>query len=180
MDASIRQSAAAQVGKHRRLLSTGGRGRVLSALMLPPLWLATPAGYGVLTTTGRKTGKARRKCVRVQADGDRAYLISLRPPHLAMTNPGVAAAWVHNIRANPRVRLRISSGEYRGMAREVVDSGERARARALLCDTVVPTDYGECTLHLRGMPNRTKIQELHRYWFDTGILFAIDLKESRQ
>jgi hypothetical protein len=49
--------------------------------------------------------------------------------------------------------------------------------QTLLCDTVLPNDYGECLLHLRGLPSRTKIQELHRYWCQTGILFAIDLKE---
>jgi len=38
-------------------------------------------------------------------------------------------------------------------------------------------DYGECDLHLRGLPSRTKIKELHRYWFDTGIPIAIDLAD---
>ncbi len=35
--------------------------------MLPQMWLATPAGYGVLTTTGRKTGRPRQGCVRLSA-----------------------------------------------------------------------------------------------------------------
>jgi hypothetical protein len=33
--------------------------------------------------------------------------------------------------------------------------------------------------HLRGLPTRTKVQELHRYWFETEIPIAIDLKELR-
>ena len=53
------------------------------------------------------------------------------------------------------------------------------RERQLLCSAVFPTDYGECALHLRGLPARTKVQELHRYWFETGIPIAIDLEEIR-
>jgi hypothetical protein len=86
---------------------------------------------------------------------------------------------VHNIRANPNVRLRIRGGDFDGVAREITGTGERERARELLCSTVFPTDYGECALHLRGLPTRTKVQELHRYWFETGIPIAIDLKEIR-
>jgi hypothetical protein len=44
-----------------------------------------------------------------------------------------------------------------------------------LCETVSLMDYGECALHLRGLPTRAKIKELHRYWFDTGIPLAVDL-----
>jgi deazaflavin-dependent oxidoreductase (nitroreductase family) len=173
----IRQAAAAEIGKHRRLLRTGRHGRILSALMLPQLWLATPAGYGVLTTTGRKTGRPRRKCVRVIQRGDRAYLVALLLPHIAVTNPTAVQAWVHNIRANPNVRLRIRGGDFDGIAREITDADERELARSVLCDAVFPNDYGECALHVRGLPTRTKVQELHRYWFETGIPIAIDLKE---
>jgi deazaflavin-dependent oxidoreductase (nitroreductase family) len=179
MNDAAQQAAAAAIGKHRRLLRTGTHGRILSALMLPQLWLATPAGYGVLTTTGRKTGKSRHKCIRVIQRGDRAYLVALRLPHIAVANPAAVQAWVLNIRANPNVRLRIRGGDFDGLAREITDTDERERARSLICDTVFPTDYGECTLHLRGLPTRAKVQELHRYWFDTGTPIAIDLKEIR-
>lgn len=175
----IQQAAAAQIGKHRRLLRSGRGGRILSALMLPQLWLATPAGYGVLTTTGRKTGRPRHKCVRVIQRGDRAYLVALRLPYIAVTSPTAVQAWVHNIRANPNVRLRIRGGDFDGGAREITDAGERERAHELVCDTVFPNDYGECALHLRGLPTRAKVQELHRYWFETGIPIVIDLKEMR-
>jgi deazaflavin-dependent oxidoreductase (nitroreductase family) len=176
---TIRQAAAAEIVKHRRLLRTGRGGRILSALMLPQLWLSTPAGYGVLTTTGRKTGRSRHKCVRVIQRGSRAYLVALRLPHIAVANPTAVQAWVHNIRANPTVRLRIRGGDFDGIAREITDVNERELARSLICDTVFPNDYGECALHLRGLPTRTKVQELHRYWFETGIPIVIDLKEIR-
>jgi hypothetical protein len=99
-ESAVQQAAETAVPKHRSLLRTGRDGRVLSALMLPLVWLRPPAGMGVITTTGRKTGKPRRKCVRVIQRGD-----------------------------------------------------------------------------LRGLPNRAKVQELHRFWFDTGILLAIDLRK---
>ena len=63
--------------------------------------------------------------------------------------------------------------------RAVTDPRWRLRHRELLCSAVFPTDYGECALHLRGLPARTKVQELHRYWFETGIPIAIDLEEIR-
>lgn len=178
MSDTIRQAAVAEIGKHRRLLRTGRDGRILSALMLPQLWLAPLAGYGVLTTTGRKTGKPRHKCVRLIRHGDRAFLVALRLPHIAVANPAAVQAWVHNIRTNPAVRLRMRGGAFDGVAREITDTAEREQARSLICETVYTGDYGECALHLRGLPSRTKIKELHNYWFDTGIPVVIDLKET--
>jgi deazaflavin-dependent oxidoreductase (nitroreductase family) len=173
--ADVREAAAKHASKHRRLIRSSRDGRLLSALMLP--WvLAWPAsGYGVITTTGRKTGKARRKCIRVIRRGNKAYIVSLRPPELALIRPSVVAAWVWNIRSNPNVTLRIRGGTFAGLARELTDPVEVAEARAALCETVNLVDYGECGLHLRGLPTRTKIEELHRYWFDTGIPLAVDL-----
>jgi deazaflavin-dependent oxidoreductase (nitroreductase family) len=175
-DAIRQEAAAAEIAKHRRLLRSGRDGRILSALMFPLLRWAPQAGYGVLTTTGRKTGKSRQKCVRVVRGGDRAYLVALHPPHLTLANPAAVQAWVHNIRANPNVRLRIRGGTFDGIAREIVDADERQLARSMLCEPVYAGDYGECALHLRGLPSRTKVQELHQYWFETGIPIAIDLK----
>lgn len=143
--------------------------------MLPTLQLSPPAGYGVITTTGRKTGKRRRKCVRVIRRGDRAYLVQLVPPHVGVTRPGAAAGWLWNIRADPRVRLRIKGGSFDGIACEINDPAERDIARSVLCDSVFLTDYAEAGFHLRGLPTRTKIQELHQYWFDTGHPLVIEL-----
>ena len=179
MSDAIRAAAAAEISKHRRLLRSGRDGRILSALMLPLLRWSPPLGSGVLTTTGRKTGKLRSKCVRVVRHGDCVYLVALRPPHLAVANPTAVQAWVWNIRTNPSVQLRMHGGTFNGVAREITDAAERERARSLICDTVYPFDYGECTLHLRGRPSRAKIKQLHQYWFDTGIPVAIDLAPSR-
>ena len=173
--AHVRDAAAEHASKHRRLVRSARDGRLLSALMLPGV-LAWPAsGYGVITTTGRKTGKARRKCIRVIRRGNKAYIVSLRPPELAMVRPSAVAAWVWNIRSNPNVTLRIRGGTFEGLARELTDQLELAEARAAFCEKVNLSDYGECALHLRGLPTHTKIEELHRYWFDTGIPLVVDL-----
>jgi F420H(2)-dependent quinone reductase len=124
----------------------------------------------VLTTTGRKTGKQRRKCIRIIPGGDKAYIVSLRPPHIALENPGAVAAWIWNIRSNPQVTL----GSRRGVARELTDPYELAEAREAFCETVNLFDFGECGIHLRGAPTRAKIKELHRYWFDTGIPLVVE------
>ena len=174
----MRDAAAVVIGKHRNLLRSGRDGRVLSALMRPFFRLSTPAGFGVLATTGRKTGKPRSKCVRAVRRGGQVYLVALRPPHLAMTQPGAVQAWVWNIRANPGVRLALRDGTLHGIAREITDAAELQRARVALCETVHSFDYGECALHLRGLPTRSKIEDLHRYWFDTGIPIAIDVRET--
>jgi deazaflavin-dependent oxidoreductase (nitroreductase family) len=175
--ANVRDLAAKHASKHARLIRSAKDGRILSALMLPFFLVRPPAGYGVMTTTGRKTGKTRRKCIRVIRSGNNAYLINLRPPKLAMSRPSAVAAWVWNIRANPNVRLRIRGGTFVGLARELKDPAELEHARAALCETVNLFDYGECDLHLHGLPTRAKIKELHHYWFDTGIPLVVELQD---
>jgi deazaflavin-dependent oxidoreductase (nitroreductase family) len=174
----VREAAAAEAPTHRRLLRSERDGRVLSALMLPFVMVRPPSGYGVLTTTGRRTGKVRRRCIRVIRRGDRAYIVQLRPPEVAMKRPTAVSAWVWNIRAQPRVSLRLRGGTFAGTARELRDPAELEQAREAICETVVPNDYGECALHLRGRPTHEKIKQLHRYWFDTGIPVVVELKET--
>jgi deazaflavin-dependent oxidoreductase (nitroreductase family) len=173
--ADMRDAAAEHASKHRRLIRSARHGRLLSALMLPGMLAWPGSGYGVITTTGRKTGKARRKCIRVIRRGNKAYIVQLRPPELAMVRPSAVGAWVWNIRSNPNVTLRIRGGTFAGLARELIDQAELAEARAAFCEKVNLMDYGECALHLRGLPTRAKIEELHRYWFDTGIPLVVDL-----
>jgi deazaflavin-dependent oxidoreductase (nitroreductase family) len=175
--AGIRAAATNEAPKHKRLLRSQRDGKILSALMLPFFMVRPPIGFGVLTTTGRKSGKPRRRCMRLARRGDRVYFVALRPPALAMARPDFAAAWVWNIRAHPRVTLRMRGGTFTGIAREVVGAAELAQAREALCETIYPLDYGECVLHLKGRPSRIKIRELHRYWLDTGIPFVVEPQE---
>ncbi|MQA09814.1 MAG: nitroreductase family deazaflavin-dependent oxidoreductase [Pseudonocardiaceae bacterium] len=144
-----------------------GGARVLSALKLPFFLVRPPGAFGVLTTTGRKSGKARRKCVRVIRSGNEAYLVSIG---------GADAAWVKNVRANPAVRLRLRGGSMAGTVRELRDSAERDRARKAYCETISPFDYLMCAMHRNGRPTRTKIVELVRSWFATGTPLVVELR----
>jgi hypothetical protein len=92
-----------------------------------------------------------------------------------MSRPGAVSSWLLNIRANPRVLLRIKGGSFHGIAREITDTAEREVARSVICDSVYPTDYAEAGLHLSGVPTRAKIKELHEYWFATGHPLIIEL-----
>jgi deazaflavin-dependent oxidoreductase (nitroreductase family) len=173
--AYVRDAAAEHAARHTRLIRSARHGRLLSALMLPFFLVRPPSGFGVITTTGRKTGQPRRKCIRMIRRGNKTYIVQLRPPEVAMTRPSAVAAWVWNIRSNPHVTLRIRGGTFAGVARELKEPAELAEAREAYCETVNLFDYGECDIHLRGLPTRSKIKELHRYWFDTGIPLVVDL-----
>ena len=151
------------------LVRSPAGGRVLSALQLPFFTILPPAGFGVITTTGRRTGKRRRKCIRAIRRGDRVYVVSI---------PGARAAWLKNIRANPEVRLRIRGGRFEGVVRELREPAELQPAMEAYCGTVNPGDFAECALHRRGRPTRSKIRELHRAWFDGGIPLLIELGNS--
>jgi deazaflavin-dependent oxidoreductase (nitroreductase family) len=145
-------------------LRTSSGGRALSALMLPHFTILPPAGFGVLTTTGRRTGKPRRKCVRAIRRGNRAYVVSIR-----------SSAWLKNVQANPSVRLRIRGGTFSGVVHDLREAGERQEAMEAYCGTVNAFDYVECMMWRRGLPTRAKIKELHRTWFDQGSPLAVDL-----
>ncbi|HEY7891881.1 MAG TPA: nitroreductase/quinone reductase family protein [Solirubrobacteraceae bacterium] len=152
-------------------------GRTLSALMLPFFLVRPPSGFGVLTTTGRRTGKTRRKCIHAVRAGNKAYVVMIRPTQAAI-EAGSISAWVLNIRADPHVRLRIRGGTFAGVARELRDTAERQLAEQTYCETINPFDYVECTFHRNGRPTRAKIAELHRNWFEYGIPLEIDLQSS--
>jgi deazaflavin-dependent oxidoreductase (nitroreductase family) len=155
---------AAERARNPFLRSSAG-GRVLSALMLPWFAVRPPAGFGVLTTTGRKTGKRRRKCIRAVRVGNRAYIVSIRP-----------SAWLRNVGADPSVRLRVRGGTFAGVARALDETAETRAAVAAYCETVNPFDYVECTMWRRGRPTRAKVRALHRAWFDQGTPLLIELK----
>jgi deazaflavin-dependent oxidoreductase (nitroreductase family) len=154
--------------RHNPFVRSLTGGRILSALMLPWFALLPPAGFGVIMTIGRRTGQARRKCIRAIRRGDKVYVVSI---------PGAHAAWLKNIRANPNVRLRIRGGTFAGVARELRETAERQHAVEAYCETVNFADYLECTMHRSGRPTRSKIKELHRTWFEVGIPLVVELAE---
>jgi deazaflavin-dependent oxidoreductase (nitroreductase family) len=154
--------------KHNPLVNTAVGGRTLSATQLPLFLLHPPPGYGVLTTTGRKSGNQRRRCIRAIRRGQTAYLVAIK---------GTQTGWLKNARANPEVLLRIRGGTYAGVARELVDAVERQEALEAYCETINRFEYLECMMWRKGRPTRSKIEELHRSWFEQGIPLAIDLAQ---
>jgi deazaflavin-dependent oxidoreductase (nitroreductase family) len=82
--------------------------------------------YAVLETVGRRSGLPRQTPVANGLDGDTFWLISAHGRH---------AHYVHNLLANPQVRIGLAQGgELRwrtGTARLLVDDDTRARQRAL-------------------------------------------------
>jgi deazaflavin-dependent oxidoreductase (nitroreductase family) len=68
--------------------------------------------YLYLTTTGRRSGRPREIEIWFTGRGGRYYLVAER---------GEAAQWVRNLRADPRVRVRVGDRSFDGRAR-VVDA----------------------------------------------------------
>jgi hypothetical protein len=145
-------------------------GKTLSALMRPFFELLPPRGFGVITTTGRKSAKRRHKCIRAIVADDRAYIVMIRP-----RDTESVSAWVLNIRSDPKVRLRIPGVRCAGIARELYEPAELAAAKSAYVGRINRFDYIECLFHRPGRPNKAKIQELHITWFETGVALAIEL-----
>jgi deazaflavin-dependent oxidoreductase (nitroreductase family) len=156
--------------RYNPFVNSPAGGRILSAFQLPWFTVFPPRGFGVLTTIGRKSGSARRRCVRAICGAHKAYLVAIG---------GTQSAWLKNIRVNPQVRLRIQNGEFSGFARQLRDSDEAQQAMAAFCGAVNPFDYLECAMHRRGWPTRSKIQELHREWFRGGVPLVVELAGDR-
>jgi deazaflavin-dependent oxidoreductase (nitroreductase family) len=142
-------------------------GRVLSALELPWFSLVPPRGFGVLTTTGRKTGKRRRKCVRAIRRGNSVYIVSIGGPEMA---------WLKNIQANPNVSLRITGGTFAGRARKLSDPLETEQALKTYCEPVHAVDYMACLNWRKGLPTRSRIRDLTRGWFNEGVPLVVELQ----
>ncbi|MBW3575267.1 MAG: nitroreductase family deazaflavin-dependent oxidoreductase [Actinobacteria bacterium] len=132
--------------------------------------LVPPRGYAVLTTTGRKTGKRRRKCVRAIRDGDKVYLVSL---------PGRYSAWFRNIQAEPQVKLRIRGGTFDGAARVIVDSDEYEAARTMYCGTLTPFDRLAYLNHRTGRPTAERIEMMLQRWFTVCTPLVVELSAGR-
>jgi deazaflavin-dependent oxidoreductase (nitroreductase family) len=85
-----------------------------------------PPGYGLLETTGRKTGKPRRTPVGNGLVGRQFWIVA---------EHGQKAGYVRNIAGNPRVRLKLRDGLrarwYTGTAHLLSDDDPRDRQRWL-------------------------------------------------
>ncbi|WP_446223248.1 nitroreductase/quinone reductase family protein [Nocardia sp. IBHARD005] len=79
-------------------------------------------GTALLETTGRRTGLARRTPIGGKRVGDSFWLVS---------DHGTASAYVRNIEADPRVRLRLRARWHTGTAHPLPADDSRARLRRL-------------------------------------------------
>ena len=71
-----------------------------------------------LTTTGRRSGEPRTLPLYAWPDGDRLVIVGSKGG--AATHP----AWVHNLRAEPRVTVKKGRDTQEYRATEVEDEGE--------------------------------------------------------
>jgi deazaflavin-dependent oxidoreductase (nitroreductase family) len=100
----------------------------LSAKVFNPLVLAagraglpTPSVV-ILETTGRRSGMPRRVPVTRMLEGDTLWIV---------TEHGRKAAYVRNIEADPRVRVRVGRRWRAGRARVLADDDWRERQRQM-------------------------------------------------
>lgn len=79
--------------------------------------------YCYLTTTGRRTGLARRIEIWFAAEGDTLYMLA---------GAGHRSDWVRNITADPSVRVDLGGDEHVAHARILESGDESERARSLV------------------------------------------------
>ncbi len=100
----------------------------LSAKLLNPLVRAAARrglplpGYVLLETTGRRSGQPRQVPVGKALEGDTLWVVA---------EHGLRAAYVRNIQADPRVRVRIGRHWRTGSARVLSDDDWRERQRRI-------------------------------------------------
>jgi deazaflavin-dependent oxidoreductase (nitroreductase family) len=141
----------------------------LSNIFVAPMFrlLPMPRGFILLTVTGRKSGKPRRRPVRAVRRSDTLYPCAIL---------GERSDWLRNVRVEPRVRVKIGGRTRSGRAREVTDEAERAEASAQYVDEVFPYDYMDYPTVDWGIPTRNRIRRAHEEWLSRGVLVAIDLE----
>jgi deazaflavin-dependent oxidoreductase (nitroreductase family) len=79
-------------------------------------------GVALLETTGRRTGRPRRTPVGNGLRGDHFWIV---------TQHGYSAGYVRNLRADPRVRVKVGRRWYTGTAHVLPDDDPYARLRRL-------------------------------------------------
>jgi deazaflavin-dependent oxidoreductase (nitroreductase family) len=81
-----------------------------------------PPSYAILETTGRRTGKPRRTPVGNGLDGSTFWIVA---------EHGRCAAYVRNLEANPRVRVKVGRRWLSGTAYPLPEDDPRERQRRL-------------------------------------------------
>jgi len=81
-----------------------------------------PGSYTILETTGRRSGEPRRTPVGHVVDGDAVWIVA---------EHGSRAGYVHNVRSNPRVRIKLRDGWRAGTAHVLDEDDPHARLRRM-------------------------------------------------
>jgi deazaflavin-dependent oxidoreductase (nitroreductase family) len=81
-----------------------------------------PRSYAILETTGRRSGLARQTPVGHVVEDGTVWIVA---------EHGSRAGYVHNIRSNPRVRIKLRDGWRGGTARVVDEDDPRARLKRM-------------------------------------------------
>ena len=134
---------------------------------LPLKLFPTPTGIAIVTTTGRTTGRARARAMRAVRRGDRVYAVSILGPR---------ADWVANIRANPRVTVKLGRTTYPARARILSDASERARAAEAYHPVAGWYDYVDYANFVWSVPTRSAVLRAHDEWFNKGTPVVFELE----
>src|SRR5919199_6060251 len=109
--------------ERKRRMSTWLTTRVVNPLVRFGLGRGiAPRSVALLETIGRKSGQPRRTPVGNGLRGDKFWIV---------TEHGHRAAYVRNIKANPRVRVKVGRQWYEGTAHILEDDDPRERMRML-------------------------------------------------
>jgi len=127
--------------------------------------LPAPRGFALLTVTGRRTGKRRRRPIRAIRDGSTLYAVAIL---------GERSDWLRNLRANPKAQTRVGVRTREITMREIMDPVEREKAQQLYIETVVPYDYFDVPIVDWTFPTPARIRKSHRDWLQRGILVALE------
>jgi deazaflavin-dependent oxidoreductase (nitroreductase family) len=107
----------------KRRFTTGLATHLFNPVVRGMFRLGLPApGTAILETVGRKSGRPRRTPVTNGLAGDVFWIV---------TEHGRRAAYVRNIEADPRVRVKVGRRWRAGRARVVADDDPRERLRAI-------------------------------------------------
>jgi deazaflavin-dependent oxidoreductase (nitroreductase family) len=107
----------------KRRVSTFLSARLLNPLVRAAARAGLPLpGYVLLETTGRRSGQPRQVPVGKALDGDTLWVVA---------EHGLRAAYVKNIQADPRVRVRIWRHWRTGTAQVLSDDDWRERQRRI-------------------------------------------------
>jgi deazaflavin-dependent oxidoreductase (nitroreductase family) len=100
---------------------------ISTRLINPPVKAAAHAGVPlpgivILETTGRRSGRVRRTPVGKAIEGDTLWVVA---------EHGRKAAWVRNVEANPRLRVRVGRRWHDATATVLPEDDPRERQRQM-------------------------------------------------